>query len=308
MGAYPERSHHCVPTGRQSDHIPDKAASMHRTIEYLRRQSKKSLLLLCLSLVVIIGICDYLVGPEIGFALFYLIPISLSSWFAGMSAGVILSVASAMTWFANKWLEGEEAFQHLPSAWNAVVQLGFFLVIVFLQRALQQEQVIARRDPLTGIGNRRFFFEHAETELHRAKRYPHPLTVAYMDLDNFKAVNDQFGHDVGDALLCMVTKIINQNIRSTDAVARLGGDEFALLLPETDAVSASRVVDKLHGRLLSAMQKNKRPVTFSIGVVTFLTQPESVDEMIKLVDDLMYSAKDSGKNQVKYEVYEKSGQ
>jgi diguanylate cyclase (GGDEF)-like protein len=283
-----------------------RVAGMHRTIEYLRKQPKRSLVLLCLSLVVLIGLCDYLVGPEIGFALFYLIPISLSAWFAGMSAGVILSVASALAWFANKWLEGEEAFQHLPSAWNAVVQLGFFLVIVYLQRALQQEQVIARRDPLTGIGNRRFFFEHAETELHRAKRYPHPLTVAYMDLDNFKAVNDKFGHDVGDTLLCMITKIVNQNIRSTDAVARLGGDEFALLLPETDAVSANRVIDKLHGRLLSAMLRNKWPVTFSIGVITFLSQPESVDDMIKLVDDLMYSAKDRGKNQVKYEVYERS--
>ena len=279
---------------------------MHKTIEYLRKQSKRSLVLLCLSLVVLIGLCDYLVGPEIGFSLFYLVPICLSTWFAGMFAGVILSVASALVWFADRWLEGEETFQHLPSVWNAVVQLGFFLVIVYLQRALQQEQVRARRDPLTGVGNRRFFFELAESELHRAKRYPHPLTVAYMDLDNFKAVNDHFGHEVGDTLLCMITKIINQNIRSTDTVARLGGDEFALLLPETDGASASRVIDKLHAHLSAVMQENGWPVTFSIGVVTFLMQPETVDDMIKLVDDIMYSAKDSGKNQVKYELFEES--
>lgn len=277
---------------------------MHTIIEYLRKQPKRSLVLFCLSLVVLIGLCDYLAGPEIGFALFYLVPICLAAWFAGMKAGVILSLVSALAWFADKWLEGEETFQHFPTVWNAMVQLGFFLVIVYLQRALQQEQVRARRDPLTDVGNRRYFFELAESELHRARRYPHPLTVVYMDLDNFKAVNDQFGHEVGDTLLRMITKIINRNIRSTDAVARLGGDEFALLLPETDGASAGRVIDKLHTQLLTAMQRNGWPVTFSVGVVTFITQPENVDDMIKLVDDLMYSAKDSGKNQVKYEVYE----
>lgn len=280
---------------------------MHKTIEYLRKQSKRSLVLLCLSLVVLIGLCDYLAGPEIGFAVFYLVPISLAAWFAGMKSGVILSLASTLAWLADKWLKGEETFQHLPSAWNAMVQLGFFVVIVYLQRALQQEQVRARRDPLTDVGNRRYFFELAESELQRARRYPHPLTVAYMDLDNFKAVNDQFGHEVGDTLLRMITKIINRNIRSTDVVARLGGDEFALLLPETDGASAGSVIDKLHVQLLAAMQRNGWPVTFSIGVITYLTQPASVDDMIKLVDDLMYSAKDSGKNQVKYEVYEKHG-
>jgi diguanylate cyclase (GGDEF)-like protein len=280
---------------------------MHKTIVYLRSQSKRSLILLCLTLVMLIGVCDYLAGPEIGFALFYLLPISLAAWFAGVSAGVILSLASALTWVADKWLEGEEAFQHLSSVWNAVVQLGFFLVIVYLQRALQQEQVRARRDPLTEVGNRRSFFELAEAELQRAKRYPHPFTVVYIDLDNFKAVNDEFGHEVGDTLLRIITKIINRNIRSTDTVARLGGDEFALLLPETDRTSAGSVIDKLHAQLLAVMRKNGWMVTFSMGVVTFLTQPETVDDMIKLVDDLMYSAKDSGKNKIEYEVYEKTG-
>lgn len=284
---------------------PGKGWPVHKTIEYLRKQPKRSLVSLCLLLVIFIGICDFLAGPEIGFALFYLVPISLAAWFAGLTAGVILSVASALVWFVDNLLEGAEAFQHLPSVWNATVQLGFFLVIVFLQQALQQEQARARRDPLTGIGNRRFFFELAESEMHRAKRYPHPLTVMYMDLDNFKTVNDRFGHEVGDTLLRMITKIINRNIRSTDTVARLGGDEFALLLPETDGASAGSVIDKIHTQLSTAMKRNGWPVTFSIGVVTFLTQPETVDDMVTLVDDLMYSAKKGGKDQVKYEVYEK---
>jgi diguanylate cyclase (GGDEF)-like protein len=160
----------------------------------------------------------------------------------------------------------------------------------------------ARRDPLAGISNRRHFFELAGTEMVRAQRYKRPFTVAYKDLDNFKAVSDQYGHDVGDVLLGLVSKIMSRNIRSTDTVARLGGDEFALPLPEADVQSAGQVTQKLHKQLLAAMQKKRWPVTFSVGVVTFLTPPSSVDDMIKVVDALMYEAKNSGKDQIKYKV------
>ena len=87
-------------------------------------------------------------------------------------------------------------------------------------------------------------------------------------------------------------------------MARLGGDEYALLLPETGTAAAKKAVQKIHAQLLLAMKKNEWPVTFSIGVATFETNPESVEVMIKVVDDLMYSAKNSGKNQMKYEVFE----
>jgi diguanylate cyclase (GGDEF)-like protein len=127
--------------------------------------------------------------------------------------------------------------------------------------------------------------------------------LAYIDLDNFKTVNDTYGHLIGDSLLRLVADTIRNNIRTTDVLARLGGDEFVVLLPETDFEQSEIVINKVQTQLLDEMKKNNWPVTFSIGAVTFLTPPESVDEMIKKADNLMYSAKKNGKNTKKREVW-----
>lgn len=232
---------------------------MLKIIEYIEKQSKIELMILCLTLIVFVGVCDYLAGAEVGFSIFYLVPISLATWFAGIAGGLITSVGSALVWFTAKWIGEEGPAKHLTSFWNAIIRLVFFLVIVFQQNILKREQLRARRDALTGISNRRHFVELAGTEMVRVGRYKRPFTVAYMDLDNFKKVNDHHGHDVGDILLCLVAKIMSRNIRSTDTVARLGGDEFAVLLPEADAQSAGQVTKKLLKQLLVAMQKKNGP-------------------------------------------------
>jgi diguanylate cyclase (GGDEF)-like protein len=119
-----------------------------------------------------------------------------------------------------------------------------------------------------------------------------------MDIDNFKIINDRYGHQTGDVLLVWVAKTIRKNLRATDYVARVGGDEFALLLPETGAEAGQFVLYKLQRMLLDLMQKNNWPVTFSIGAATFVAEPESLDQMIQSADDLMYSAKRNGKNRI----------
>ena len=124
------------------------------------------------------------------------------------------------------------------------------------------------------------------------------MTLLYIDLDNFKQVNDAFGHETGDELLIEVAATIRTNVRSTDTVARLGGDEFALLLPETDQEAALVVTNKLREALLVSMQRREWPVTFSIGLVSFATPPESVEEMLKQADAVMYSVKLKGKNSI----------
>jgi len=151
--------------------------------------------------------------------------------------------------------------------------------------------------------NSRFFYELAQMEIDRFQRYKHPFTLTYIDLDNFKAVNDQFGHSTGDQVLRTVIGSVKKHLRRTDVVARLGGDEFVLLLPETDQEPAYVVINKIRGDLLEEMRQQNWPITFSIGVLTCRVVPNTIDELIKMADDLMYSAKHDGKNAVKYSTY-----
>lgn len=140
-------------------------------------------------------------------------------------------------------------------------------------------------------------------EIERSQRYGHPITLVYIDLDNFKMVNDQWGHRTGDQVLMVTVECIIKELRKTDIVARLGGDEFAILLPETDAEASRIVTSKLQRSLLDEMLQNQWPVTFSIGVVTFMDIPDSDDKVIQIADELMYTVKNDGKNGISYSVY-----
>ena len=117
-----------------------------------------------------------------------------------------------------------------------------------------------------------------------------------MDVDNFKTVNDEFGHDAGDELLRAVAETLRRNMRTSDTVARLGGDEFAVLLPETDYEAARTVIEKARGRLLAEATNRNLPISFSFGAVTCAVAPQNASEIIKAADRLMYEGKQSGKN------------
>jgi diguanylate cyclase (GGDEF)-like protein len=167
-----------------------------------------------------------------------------------------------------------------------------------LKSLLVKEQELARIDPLTTVPNRRAFYEALDKERVRSLRYHRPLTIAYVDLDNFKKVNDCLGHAVGDELLVQVAAGLRSNLRASDYVARLGGDEFAVLLPETDATAAELVLRKLRLRLLEEMKAHRWQVTFSIGAATFLDPPDSLDVIIRMADETMYAIKAHGKDNV----------
>lgn len=177
------------------------------------------------------------------------------------------------------------------------------MLMLVVHEKLILEEALADTDPLTGLPNRRFFQEQLEREYARINRYPEPLTIAYLDLDNFKYVNDSMGHDIGDELLIIVSQTLASSIRSSDFAARLGGDEFAVMLPMLESESALPLLKKLQDELLDKMKSKKWPVTFSIGVVTYNEVMESSRDMIKKVDDLMYAVKKSGKNNVCHVVW-----
>jgi diguanylate cyclase (GGDEF)-like protein len=259
-------------------------------------------------LVLVLWVIDYLTGPDFSFVVFYLFPVFLVTWFAGKKAGIAISLMSGIAWFVADVLTTPADVHPAIPYLNLVTKLGFFLVVNFtissLKVSLEREREMARTDYLTRVANSRYFAEIASNEIKRAGRYLHPFTVAYLDIDDFKSVNDRWGHSTGDQLLALVADTIRSNIRATDSIARLGGDEFVLLLPETGYDAASVVIQKVHQSLQAAMGRKGWPVTFSIGVVTFRTPPDSVDGMIRVADAFMYSVKHSGKNRIQHQEIE----
>lgn len=254
----------------------------------------------------LVGAADFVTGREYTFSLFYLVPILLVTWFAGRKTGIVMSVIAAVIWVTADALGGPNYSNPLITYWNAAVRLGILLLVSFLISALktlEHEKDIARIDHLTGIANRRHFFEAAQAELDRSRRYRHPFTIVYIDLDGFKSVNDRFGHQTGDTLLRAVVSRMKNQLRKTDLVARLGGDEFVLLLPEIDEPAARMIAPKLQSNLLDEMRRHHWSVTFSVGALTYLGGEIGVDDLISRADDLMYSVKKSGKNAIAYAAY-----
>jgi len=253
-----------------------------------------------------VALGDRVTGADVSFTLLYLGPIGFATWFVGSRAGVALSVASA---FASSVADLPSRAGALPPgvmAWNLAVQLGVFLAQVglfaALKERLEREQQLARTDPLTHVSNRRAFVEQSAIELERARRTGRPITVAYLDCDDFKVINDRFGHTQGDVLLGAVASTLRSSTRAVDTVARLGGDEFGLLWVDTDGPTAEALTERLRTALQGAMAGYGWIVTFSIGAATFLAPPASVDDMLVHADQLMYEAKRSGKDAARFEV------
>ena len=268
----------------------------------LVRRRKAACAALCIAIIGLLTWMDFRSGDELTVSLFYLVPIGLATWFIGRWAGLSLALVSAGLWLVADLNRASGPYRPELFYWANGSELGFTLALALtlsaLRNALDREKALARLDSLTSVANQRGFYEVAERELARARRHALPLTFVYMDLDEFKSVNDRFGHQTGDRLLRIVADTLRGRLRTTDLVARLGGDEFALLLPETSLSAAREPLDTLHRDLLDAMRKHAWPVTFSIGAVSFPTPPGSVDQMIREADALMYTVKNGGKNRL----------
>lgn len=255
-------------------------------------------------LVLVLGVTDLRTGFELSFALFYLAPIALAAWYAGRTAGLAVSLASAFVWFVADIASG-----HIYSApwfylWNTSVRFGIFVIVAILlarlKDALVVEQTLARTDFLTQAINSRYFYELAGQEIARSRRYSHPLTLAYIDLDNFKQVNDRFGHLAGDRLLQQVVQVCKKNLRTTDCVARLGGDEFVILLPETNASAARIILPRMVTHLRDEIHRDNPFVSCSIGVVSCTGEIPDRAELVRMADIAMYRAKSAGKDQIEF--------
>jgi diguanylate cyclase (GGDEF)-like protein len=264
------------------------------------------LIIFCLLLVCLLGRLEYLWGAQGDLEPCYLIPIVLLGWHGGrMASGLGIGVSLLVGYLATH-LSGRSAAFSGVSAWNGLVRLALFVSVALLVEAFretwQREKMLARMDELTRVPNRRSFLEHADGELRRSRRYQHPFTLAYVDLDDFKLINDRFGHHGGDQVLLLAAATLRSGVRSTDVVARLGGDEFAILLPETSEAAARQVLVKLRNRLRETMREHHWPVSCSIGAATFVHPGMTIEEMLEVADGLLCDVKRRGKNFIRLEV------
>lgn len=266
------------------------------------------LLTIAAGVVLLLGVVDYLTGFEFSFSFFYLIPVTVVAWALSRNTGLAFSMLSAIVWLISNQLSGLQYSSPIIGVWNTMVRFGFYSVVTILltelRHALEEERILANTDPLTGALNRRSFNEIAEKRMIFAEINRRPYTIVYIDLDNFKTINDTLGHAIGDLVLKTVVDAIQKQIRTKDFLARLGGDEFAILLTDTDRDQAESIVQRLRSFLSERMKYNQWNITFSIGVLTVLSMPESADKLVSLADALMYDIKGKGKNAVLYSVYE----
>jgi len=258
-------------------------------------------------LVAAVAALDHATGEELSFSIFYLLPISVASWYGGRHAGLAVGILSAVSWLAIDLIGGHPYSSRIIPFWNAGVRLGFFVLTAHLLSRLKdhlnRESRMARADGLTGTLNSRAFRESAGSLFGLAARHKRPLVLAYLDLDNFKTVNDTFGHAEGDRAIKTVADALLASVRSTDLVGRLGGDEFAILLPETTGAGARTVIAKVRESLTRAVRGGKWSIGFSIGIAVFTVPPKDPEEAIKRADALMYHVKNTGKNSTLFQEF-----
>ncbi len=206
-----------------------------------------------------------------------------ASW--SESLGVRIGVARDMT-------ERKRADEALACAKAQIEQSNRAL-----QEANERLQRLATTDHLTGVDNRWSFEKQGEIEISRAARYAEHLSLVLFDIDHFKAVNDRFGHLVGDQVIVEIGTRVRRNLRKVDVLARWGGEEFAVLLPNCGLSGAATLAEKLRAMIAEAAFAGVGTVTSSFGAAEWTTH-ESLDQCLKRADDALYAAKAAGRNAV----------
>ncbi len=265
-------------------------------------RARLGLVLFAVVLAAGIGHLHALTGLAYEFHVLFIVPVLLVAWWVGKRAGYGLALLSAGIWFlADRSLAGEQA-DAFPLLFNSAMRLTIFLCSAWLmarmRRVLHRESRLAREDALTRLPNRRAFHERGRRAFAQAQRQAEPLTVIVIDLDRFKEINDNLGHETGDRLLVTVAQVMLRHVRASDISGRLGGDEFALLLPNMDASAAASYSENLRQLLLEAMREHDWPVTFSIGVASYRQVPHDFATALAQADALMYEVKNSGRDRI----------
>lgn len=220
---------------------------------------------------------------------------------------IAIALSLGITWSVHALLNAGPLREDLAVAVIAplvIVPLISFQILqalYHLDQAEQQLRVLSYTDELTQVYNRRYFTQYVGQEFKRAQRFGETFSIAILDLDNFKQINDQFGHFAGDYVLQTMTRILTKSIRQADILARYGGDEFIFLFPRTNRQQILAWLARIHEAsaetLITLDGLQIRPL-FSVGVTDYDPSIASVDELLKQADDSLYRAKRKGGNQL----------
>ena len=271
------------------------------------RLKLRDALLVGLGLYLSVAVIDRATSDEFSLTAFYLFPVLLVAWNCGRRWGFVFALLSVAAQSGEATLNASlySRTLYLYVAY-ANVFLVYAIVVVLtsmLRKIYEQERFTARIDPLTGARNRKGFQEALATEVARHQRKNVGFCLAYIDCDDFKQINDKYGHAEGDRLLEAIVNVSVETLRRSDTVGRLGGDEFAVILPETEQRDALFVIDKLQHKLRAITRLRRWPVSFSIGVAVFRTVPGSATLAMEFADRLMYAAKNKGKGVTVWNVF-----
>jgi diguanylate cyclase (GGDEF)-like protein len=269
---------------------------------------------LAVAAIAVVGLLDYVTGPWLSFAVFYVAPVLAAAWWLGRGPALLASLAAGIVWFeAEAW--GHRGEPNRTLLWNSMSRLLMLvamaamvvriredrrrlqLVNARLSDLLHGAEKLARTDPLTALPNRRAFIERLSAELSHARRVNAPVCIAYIDIDNFKRINDEKGHVEGDDFLKKMGLAIRETIRESDVAARLGGDEFAVLFTDAKRSAVEPLAHRLHARTRALGDRYPGlDVGASVGMAWFETPPEAPELLLDRADGAMYEAKAAGKH------------
>jgi len=238
---------------------------------------------------------------ELRLDILFVIPVLLAAWHDGRHWGIAFALATSLLRFSI-------GIDQLPPTtlldYRVLNELAYLAVVGVaitglsqLRHTHSQLEQLATQDPLTNVLNARAFSHELAQELSRNRRYGRPLALIYLDLDDFKSINDAHGHATGDAVLRLVADAMRSAVRQADIVGRLGGDEFAVLMPETDGDVAHAAATRLVTGIRTVF-RGTPSVTASIGVLAVSGTEAGTDELLRKADQAMYAAKRAGKDRV----------
>jgi len=290
-----------TPLPHEQPQLQPIADTLWRLVSRIEGLGHTANVLIGVVIVAVITVLDAAAGTDLLFGELCLVPIAVVTWLTRSARTGLLLAALAVVLRLSFGIDFDVVSAPLALAEAAMHSLLYCATVVLfgiVRRDRDLLEALTVTDPLTEVANLRAFRAAAQRELERSRRHRHSVSVLYFDIDDFKRVNDTYGHREGDSILKTVAAAARGVVRSTDLLARLGGDEFAVLMPETARPEAREVGMRLREALSDIKMPDGFGVTSSVGCVTYPDPPESVGQLLAGADRAMYEVKAAGKGAV----------